>query len=95
MITLTLAQAKSILKYSGLLYLGPMFLVYYLPVLWPLAFVLSLLIMWRRDDFAQRVHESEVSASYENQEDIHTVTSATSDLQIGFHGSTHDCDDED
>lgn len=95
MISLTLAQARRLLAYSAVLYFLPVLFTAWFPNKYTFGGALVgafLLYVWR-DNFTQRVVETEVHAQYADDDPTHVVTSALSEMQIGFHGSVHDDDD--
>ncbi len=89
MITLSLSQAKSIVRYSGTLLFVPLVLVGWFPdnkyMLSGMFILLGLVLTWR-DIFTHRVLYSEFTPDADEGL-THTVTSAVSDTVVGFHVS--------
>lgn len=93
MITLTLNQAKRLLRYSAILYTGPVVFVALLPYMWTLGVALVLLfLLWEwRSEFERKVITAEIMSELDHEDgETGLVSSNLSDLQVGFHGSAED-----
>lgn len=95
MISLTLAQARRALAYSAVLYFLPLLAVWWFPSKYSVggAVVAAFLLYVWRDNFTRKVSEAGLLAELE-EGPSHTATSSVADVQIGFQGSGHDCDED-